>query len=62
MSSKPTQNSRGPLVVNGARGPGYHKRREQDDDSESFGNSSGEEDFQEKPRGMNLQLASASAD
>jgi len=33
----------GPLVVDGARGPGYHKRREEDDDSESVGDSSGDE-------------------
>ncbi|KAK5092034.1 hypothetical protein LTR70_007901 [Exophiala xenobiotica] len=33
----------GPLVVDGAKGPGYHKRREDDDDSESTGDSSGDE-------------------
>jgi len=33
----------GPLVVDGAKGPGYHKRCEDDDDSESTGDSSGDE-------------------
>lgn len=42
-TAKQTLARTGPLVVDGAKGPGYHKRREDDDDSESTGDSSGDE-------------------
>jgi len=42
-SAKQTQSRIGPLVVDGARGPGYHKKREADDDSESIAGSSSDE-------------------
>ena len=43
LASRAMQSRTGPLVVDGARGPGYHKRREDDDDSESMADSSDEE-------------------
>lgn len=44
VSSKQTQSRTGPLVVDGAGGPGYHKRCEDDDDSESIADSSGDDE------------------
>lgn len=42
-SKQQTQPRTGPLIVNGAKGPGYHKRREDEDDSESVADSSEDE-------------------
>ncbi|KAK5941532.1 hypothetical protein PMZ80_006811 [Knufia obscura] len=43
VSSKQARSRTGPLVVDGARGPGYHKKHEGDDDSESVADTSGDE-------------------
>lgn len=43
-SSDSSDSRSGPLVVNGAMGPGYHKRRKRDDDSASLEDGSGAEE------------------
>lgn len=63
-SQKSASTRNGPLVVNGARGPGYRKNLGRDDDSESTVDSSGEEEsYRPKVKGTSsaLQLSLCSA-